>query len=297
MAAIIKKELRAYFNSWIGYIFLLILVGLVGVFFWQINIRSQIADFQLTLGNLPIFLLILIPVLTMRLFAEEARQKTDQLLFTAPVTVSSVVLAKFFSAFLLVCIALVITLVFPFMLSFYGDLPYSEIFTVYIGFALLIPCFIAVGMFISACTENQIIAAVITFFVMIFLYIMEAIVSFINDSVTASQAIGSSALISLIFIAIIIALLAYIIYDSTKNYYIAGGLALILISLSTGLYAYDTTIFDVMLVRGTQWLSIMTRFDNFNHGVLNVSDIIYYISFAGAFVYLTINVIEKRRWK
>jgi len=297
MAAIIKKELRAYFNSWIGYIFLFILVGLVGVFFWQINLGAQIGDFQFTLGSLPIFLLVLIPVLTMRLFAEEARQKTDQLLFTAPVTVSSVVLAKFFSAVLLVCIALAITVIFPFMLSFFGELPYSQIFAVYIGFVLLVPCFIAVGMFISACTENQIIAAVITFFVMIFLYIMENIVHFINDSVTASQAIGSSALISLIFIAVVIAVLAYIIYDSTKNYYIAGGLALILISVSTGVYAYDPSIFDVMLVRGTQWLSIMTRFDNFNNGVLNVSDIIYYITFAGIFVYLTINVIEKRRWK
>ena len=297
MTAIIRKELRGYFNSWIGYIFLFILVGLVGVFFALINLNYQTGDFQNTLANVTIFLLVLVPVLTMRLFAEEARQKTDQLLFTSPISILSIVFGKYLSAFLLACTGLILTLIYPVMIIPYGTLPGTEIFTVYLGYALMISCFISVGMFISACTENQIIAAVITFFVMIFMYIMDGIASSVNSMVTASQSSASAAMISLLFVAIIIALLAYIIYDSTKNYYAAGGTALILIAVASGIYIYDPAIFDGFIIRCTQWLSVMSRFTNFNKGVLNISDIIYYISFTAAFNYLSINAIEKRRWK
>ena len=297
MAAIIRKELRGYFTSWIGYIFLFILVGLVGVFFALINLNYQTGDFQNTLANLTIFLLILVPVLTMRLFAEEARQKTDQLLFTSPVSIVSIVFGKYLSAFILACIGLALTLIFPLMIAPYGKLPGTEIFTVYLGYALMISCFIAVGMFISACTENQIIAAVISFFVMIFMYIMDGIARSINDIVTASQSSASAAMISMLFVAVIIALLAYIVFDSTKNYYAAGGVALILIAIASGVYIYDASIFDGFIIRTTQWLSVMSRFTNFDNGILNVSDVVYYVSFTAAFVYLTINAIEKRRWK
>jgi ABC-2 type transport system permease protein len=297
VTAIIKKELRGYFNSWIGYIFLFILVGLVGVFFALVNLNYQMGNFQDTLTNITIFLLILIPVLTMRLFAEEARQKTDQLLFTSPVTVTSIVLGKFLSAFILACTGLALTLIYPVMIIPYGTLPGAEIFVVYLGYALLIACFISVGMFISACTENQLISAVITFFVMIFMYIMDGIASQITSIVTASQSTSSAAMISLLFVAIIIAVLAYIIYDATKNYYAAGGLALILIAAAAGLYVYDASMFDGFLTKSIQWISLMSRFTNFENGVLNIADIIYYISFAAMFIYLSVNVIEKRRWK
>ena len=297
MTAIIRKELRGYFNSWIGYIFLFILVGLVSIFFAFYNLAGQNGNFQYTLTNITIFLLIIIPVLTMRLFAEEARQKTDQLLFTAPISITSIVLGKYLSAFILACIGLALTVIFPLMISRFGELPTSEIFTVYLGYTLLISCFISVGMFISACTENQIISAVFTFFVMIFMYIMDSIANAINNTITASQTTASAALISLSFVAVIIAILAYIVYDSTKNYYVAGGLALVLIAAACGVYAFDASIFDGILVKSAQWLSVMSRFTNFESGVLSVSDIVYYITFTAAFIYLSINAIEKRRWK
>jgi len=297
MSAIIRKELRSYFNSWIGYIFLFILIGLVGIFFAFINIRYQNGDFQNTLNQITIFLLILIPVLTMRLFAEEARQKTDQLLFTAPVSISSIVIGKFLSAFILACMGMAITAVYPLMISGFGTLPSTQILTLYLGFVLLIACFISVGMFVSVCTENQIIAAVITFLLMIFMFIMDAVVSFINDTINNSQSASSASLVSVGFIALVVVLLAYLVYDSTKNLYAGGITLLILVAAATGLYFYNSSMFDGIIVKVTQWLSVMSRFDNFNNGILNVSDIIYYISFTAAFIYLSINTLEKRRWR
>jgi len=297
MGAIIRKEMRGYFNSWIGYIFLFILLGLVGIFFTFTNLMYQSGDFQNTLNSIVIFLLILIPVLTMRLFAEEARQRTDQLLFTAPVSIRSIVLGKFISAFLLACIGMVLTAVFPLMIMPYGQLPGPTIMTLYLGFILLIACFISVGMFVSVCTENQIIAAVVTFLIMIFMFIMDAIVSAINNALANSQASASGSLVSIAFVAVLIALLVYLVYDSTKNAYVAGALALILIAVAVGVYFYNSTFFDGIIVKVTQWLSVMSRFDNFNNGILNVSDIIYYISFTAVFIYLSINTLEKRRWR
>ena len=297
MTAIIKKEMRSYFNSWIGYIFLFILVGLVGIFFSFYNLGGQNGDFQNTLNQITIFLLIMIPVLTMRLFAEEARQRTDQLLFTAPVSVSSIVIGKFLSAFFLACIGLAITVLYPLMISRFGTLPTAQISTLYLGFILLIACFISVGMFISVSTENQIIAAVITFLIMVFMFIMDAIVNAINSAITNSSASSSASLVSVGSVALIIIIVAYIVYDSTKNFYAGAFAGLILIAAAAGLYFYNSAVFDGIIVKVTQWLSVMSRFDNFNNGILNISDIIYYISFTAAFIYLSINTLEKRRWR
>jgi ABC-2 type transport system permease protein len=297
MSAIMKKEMRGYFNSWIGYVFLFILVALVAVFFALINLYSMSANFQDALGNIPIFCLILVPVLTMRIFAEEARQKTDQLLYTSPVTVPSIVMAKFLSAFILALIGLAITGLFAVMIMPYGKLPGPQIMTSYLGYALLFAAFISVGMFISACTDNQIIAAVVSFFVLMFLYIMDGIASYISNIVTSTSTGSSSGLVSLVFVAVVIAVLAYIIYDSTKNFYVSLSVAVILLAAAIVVYIVKSSAFDGLLVKVVNWFSIMTRFDNFSNGILSISDIIYYISFTGAFIYLTINTIEKRRWK
>jgi ABC-2 type transport system permease protein len=297
MLAIIKKEMRGYFNSWIGYVFLFILVGLVGVFFTLINLYGMSSAFQNALGNITILLLVIVPVLTMRLFAEEARQKTDQLLYTSPVSVTSIVLAKFLSAFALALLGLLITVLYCLMITPYGTLPFAEIFTSYLGYALLMAAFISLGMFVSACTENQIIAAVVTFFALIFMYIMDSVADFISNSVTASSTGGSAALTSLVFCVIVIGILLYLIYDSTKHLYLTFFIGLVLLAATIGLLVYDQTIFDGLLVNIVRWFSVLSRFTSFNQGILNLADIVYYFSFAGLFIYLSINAIEKRRWR
>ncbi|MDR1001492.1 MAG: ABC transporter permease [Clostridiales bacterium] len=297
MIAIIKKEMRGYFNSWIGYVFLFILVGLVGVFFTLINIYSMSGAFQNALGNITILLLLLVPVLTMRLFAEEARQKTDQLLYTSPVPVTSIVLAKFLSAFALAVLGLLITVIYCLMITPYGTLPVAEIFTSYLGYALLMAAFISMGMFVSACTENQIIAAVVTFFAMIFMYIMESMANFISSNLTSSSTGGSAALPSLAFCVIVVGIVLYLIYDSTKHLYLTLFIGLVLLAATVGLLVYDQTIFDGLLVNVVKWFSVLSRFTSFSQGILNLADIVYYFSFTGLFIYLSINAIEKRRWR
>ncbi|MDR3239609.1 MAG: ABC-2 transporter permease [Clostridiales bacterium] len=290
MTAILKKELRNYFNSWIGYVFLFILVGLTGIIFSLINLLNQSTAFVNVMSYFTIFMLILMPVLTMRLFAEEARQKTDQLIFTSPVTVAGIVAAKFLAALILALIGLALTFIFPLLIAPYGTLSFAPVLTAYLGYILLIAAFIAVGVFISVLTDNQIIAAVGTFVVMLVFYIMDWIASGLSSGPAAS------ATASIIFIAALLALLAYLIYNSTKNIYAASLLPLILLAVVVALYVARPAVFDGLIVKVIRWFSIMDRFNSFNNGVINIADIVYYITFTIAFLYFSVNAIEKRRW-
>ena len=287
MIAIYKKEMRTYFTQMMGYIFLGFLLVLMGIWFSQLNVFSRNANFHLTLDSVTIFFFILMPVLTMRLFSEEVRQKTDQLLFTSPLTVMGIVLGKFFAAISLFLLGVGITVLLPLMIRNYGSLPVSQIIGAYIGFVLLGACCIAIGLFISVLTENQIIAAVGTMGAIFVMFLIE----------TIARNMPTSTFASLVFVALIIAAVVAVWYNSTRKIIATAVVGLLAIGIAAGLYWHNNLIFDGIIVRALLWFSLYARFDNFARGVLSLADIVYYVSFSALFVYLTANVIEKRRWR
>ncbi len=286
MIAIFKKELRTYFTTLTGYAFLGFFVLITGYFFMSQNVAAASADYSETLLGTMIMFLILVPVLTMRLFAEEARQKTDQLLYTAPLKVTDIVLGKFFAASALFLVGLIITMVFPFMLSRYGEVNVPGIIGVTVGYFLMGVCLISVGIFISVLTDNQIVAAAGTFAVLFLLLMIDNIAN--NAPITRIP--------SLIFVGVIILAVLIVLYSSTKN--IAGTvlIGVICYALLAAAYFFIPSLFDSTIIRVLGWLSVLNRFQNFYIGVFGLSDVIYYITFASAFLYLTATVIEKRRW-
>lgn len=286
MIAILKKELRTYFTTLTGYAFLGFFVLITGYFFMSQNVAAASADYSETLLGTMIMFLILVPVLTMRLFAEEARQKTDQLLYTAPLKVTDIVLGKFFAASALFLVGLIITMVFPFMLSRYGEVNVPGIIGVTVGYFLMGVCLISVGIFISVLTDNQIVAAAGTFAVLFLLLMIDNIAN--NAPITRIP--------SLIFVGAIILAVLIVLYSSTKN--IAGTvlIGVICYALLAAAYFFIPSLFDSTIIRVLGWLSVLNRFQNFYIGVFGLSDVIYYITFASAFLYLTATVIEKRRW-
>ena len=289
MIAIYKKELRTYFTQMVGYAFLAFMILLVGMFFIFVNIFPASGNFGGTLASSGILFFILVPILTMRLFSEETRHKTDQLLFTSPLTVAQIVVGKFLAAFSLFLIGVGATVLFPLIMRrFTADgLPASQIVGSYIGFILVGAACIAVGMFISVLTDNQIIAAVATFAA---IYVM-----FIMESIAMTMPISTAA--SLVFVAVVILAVAAIWYYSTRHWISSAVLAVLGVSVAVGLYIYDNLIYDAIIVRALLWFSIYTRFHILSHGVLNLADLVYYFSFAALFVYLTMNIIEKRKWR
>jgi ABC-2 type transport system permease protein len=287
MLPIIKKELRAYFNSMTGYIFLGFLVIITAIYFALICVSQLNPAYYGVISSTSIMFLILIPTLTMRLFAEEARQKTDQLLFTSPVPLNKIVLGKYTAALLLFLLGMAITAVFPMIIANYGTLPTAQIAGAFLGYILLGAAFIAVGMFISVLTENQIIAAVATFAVLFIFYIM--------DTIASNMPVDTRS--SVIFICVLILLLAFVVYDATKNLAAGVIVAAIGVVIAGGLFIINNLIYDGAITKILLWFSVLSRFSNFEMGVLNLTDIVYYITFSMAFIYMTTNVIEKRRWR
>jgi len=287
MTAIYKKEMRAYFSHMMGYIFLAILILIIAIGFALGNVLSLSANFHRALENATTFFFVLIPILTMRLFSEEARQKTDQLIFTSPLSVLSIVAGKFLAAFSLFMLATAATLIMPIMLSRFGDVPVAQVAGTYIGFALIGAACIAVGVFISVLTDNQIIAAVITVAAVFIMFIINAVAVIMPTTTFAS----------FMFVLAIIAAVVAVWYNATRKIVATAIVAVIALAIAGGLYMFNNLIFDGIIVRVLLWFSIFGRFENFSRGILNINDIVYYISFSALFLYMTVNVIEKRRWR
>jgi len=285
MTAIIMKELRTYFSQMTGYIFLALNTLLTALFFVASSVFNP--NFHSVLGSITFLFFIMIPTLTMRLFADEVKNRTDQLLFTSPLAVWQIVLGKYLAAAFLFIGAMVVTMLFPLIISQFGPLPVSQITGAYIGYILMGLGFIAIGLFVSVMTENQIIAAVATAGSIFLIFLLDPI----------AGGMPANANSSLIFVGILVVAVAGVLYNSTKNIFAGVILAVIGFAGAGILFYMNNLMFDALIPRFFRWFSFFVRFTNLTNGVMNLADIVFYITFAVVFIYLTINVIEKRRWR
>ena len=223
ITTIIKRELFSYFTTMTGWVLVGLFVFVSAVYFVLINVLGLLPNYSITLHNKTLMFMILVPAMTMRLFAGDVRQITDRLLFTLPVGSGEIVLGKFLGVVILFLSALGITVMFPVILSFFGYLPVAQIAGTFIGFAFVGCSFVAIGLLISSISNSQILSAISTFCVLLVLFLAEAIAP------------------------------------------------------------------------GLRWMFIMSRFDNFARGILNISDIVYYVTFIAAIVFFTIIVVDSRQ--
>lgn len=187
MKAIMDREFDSYFNSMLGYVFLAMFLLLTGVGFTITNLLGLSSDMT---GFFSSFLIIIatfiLPVLTMRLFSEDKKLKTDQLLITSPISISEMVLGKFFAAFSVFLTGTLITLIYPIVINFFGTLPVAETISCYVGFILLGATIISIGTFMSSLTESQVIAAISTIGILIIVYILGSLSSNMSNVVIAT---------------------------------------------------------------------------------------------------------------
>ncbi|MBR1866574.1 MAG: ABC transporter permease [Lachnospiraceae bacterium] len=184
MRAVYKRELEGYFKSMTGYVFLFFVFLIVGIYYKAYNLNSGYPSMNVTLNSVTFLFLIAIPVLTMRVLSEERRQKTDQLLLTAPVSIEKIVCGKFFALVTVFLIPMAVLCLYPLIMGRFGTVSYVQNYTAILGFTLLGAANIAVGLFISSLTENPIIAAVLTFLVIFLSYIMSGLESFLPSSMS-----------------------------------------------------------------------------------------------------------------
>lgn len=233
MLAVLKKELKAYFMSPVGYIFVGAIIFISSLFFMSGVVLTQRADISVVFSNINAVYLFLAALLTMRLFAEEKNKKTDQLLLSAPVRITDIVLGKYLAAMSVFGISLVISLAYPVIMCMYAKPAISEIIGSYVGFILLWGCFISIGVFVSSLTESQVIAGVLTF--------------------------------------------AALLVISTVPQFT--------VSMQDGFFK------DVIGV-----ISLYDKYAEFQRGILNIQSVIYYLSFIFVFLFLTVRIIDKRRY-
>lgn len=183
MGAIYKKEMAQYFRTPMGYVFLAILLLICGFYFTYSNLYQLNADVRSYFTGILMFIMFIIPLLTMRSFSEERKLKTDQLLYTSPVGLPSIVLGKFFAAMTVFCIGMGVTILFPVILGVYGDVDPFVAVGNYFGLILAVAAFVAIGVFISAKTENQISAAVASYCAIFFLWLVGSFSTYIRQGI------------------------------------------------------------------------------------------------------------------
>ena len=181
MWAIIKKEVRTYFLSPIGYVFVGLFLLMASLFFYSEVLVTGSTMFSNIFYSLSTILIMIVPLLTMRTFSEERKDGTEQLLLTAPRSVTSIVLGKFFAALIVLLIAVVLTFIYYIILMFLGNPNIKTSLVTVFGFILLGAALISFGMFASSITENQIIAGIITIAFLVMTLFMQDLNSFFEN--------------------------------------------------------------------------------------------------------------------
>ena len=240
MGAIWKREMQNYYLTSIGYVFMGIFLLVGGVMFFLGNIMSMTPSVATLLGNLNYIFMLTVPILTMRLLSEEKRTKTDQLLLTSPRSLWDIVLGKYLAASTVVALTTSCTLAYVFILSRYTNQLYpAAIACNYLGFLLLCLSYVAIGVLMSALTESQVSAAVLTLGVNVLLEVLESVFS-------------------------------------SEAFTLPGTLSFLRPVLS--------------------WFRLYSRYNQFAAGRLSFANVLYYLSFSGLMLFLTVRVLDRRRW-
>ena len=286
MRAVFRHELSSYFTGLSGYVFGAFLLLFAGIYTMAYNIKNALSNFEYVLSGMSFIFLIIVPILTMRVLAEEKRQKTDQLLYSLPLTMTQVVMGKYAAMLVMLLVPLAIISIYPLILSAYGNVNLAAAYGALTGFFFLGAALLAVGTFVSSLTESQAVAAGLCFVVLLVNYFLSSLASFLSTTAFASFAA----------FAVCIALLALIFWRMTKSGFGASVIFIALESVLFALYTFRKDSFGGLFPTLLQRLSLFARFEQFVNGVFDITAIVFYISVIGVFLFISVQSMEKRRW-
>lgn len=287
MKAIYKKELASYFRSMTGYVLIAFLIMFTGIYFMVYNMYQGYPYFSYALSAVMTILLIWIPVLTMRSFAEERRGKTDQLLLTAPVRIRSIVLGKYFAMVSVFLIPVLVFCLFPLLIKASGTAYLLTDYSALLQFFLVGCVFIAVGMFFSSLTESPVIAAVSNFTVIIILYLWSNLLDYIPDSSATNLAV---------MVVLILCVCGWL-YHLMQNKFLSIIMAVAAVIASIIFFVIDSTRYESLFSELLGKFDLLAGFNDaaFNN-IFNVPAVILQLTVVAVFIFLTVQSIEKRRW-
>jgi len=286
MIAVLKHELRIYFHSLTAYVFGAFLLAFVGIGAMLYNIQAAVSNFEFVLSFGCLVFVVIVPILTMRVIAEERKQKTDQLLYALPITTSQVIAGKYLALLSVYLIPMCLICVYPLIFSRYGDVYLLTSYGSILAFFIVGAALIALGIFISSLTDNQGFAAGIGIAVILLNYY----------SVSLSEYVSSTAFGSAAAMCVLVIVLGVVIRHLTKNDRFAYGVCFILIAGIVITYCIDAAKFEGLLPAIMAKLSLFERFYGFVNGIFDMTSIVYYITVAVFFLFLSVQSLEKRRY-
>ena len=286
MTAIYKRELKSYLTSMVGYLFIFFILVLTGIYFSAYQLSAAYPKFEYTLSAVTFVFLIGVPILTMRVLAEERKQKTDQLLLTAPVAVGNIVIGKYLALVTVYAIPILVMCTYPLIMSKFGTVAFGSAYTAILGFFLLGCANIAIGVFMSALTESQVIAAVLTFVLLFAFYMMNGISSFFSKT----------SMSTCVTFGLLILAAAIILYTMIKNALISAIVAVIGEVILVVIYVVKSSVFEGGIQKVLNIFNLSGHFDNFTSNIFDIKGIVYFLSVIAVCLFLTMQSISKRRW-
>ena len=286
MTAIFKREFRSYFTGMVGYAVAAVSLFFLGLYFTNRNLLYQSSDFAGVLYTTTLILLFLLPAVSMRSFAEERRARTDQLLLTSPVSIPAIVAGKFLAQLAVFCVPLTAAAVMPLILTAFGKVSLISAYAALLGYILLGGACLAVGTFISCLTENQIVAYLASFVVLLIAYLMNGIKTmFTSGNILAFEVFALVLLAASAAVGVV-----------CKNI-LAGGAVLAvgaaaLFALFILRPAWLLSAFDAVLTA----LALFAPYAEIIGGSFSLPVILYYLSVIGVFLFFTGQTLERRRW-
>lgn len=286
MKAVLKHELSGYFHSLTAYVFGAFLLVFVGIGSMLYNIQQAVANFEYVLGFISLIFVGLVPILTMRVLAEERKQRTDQLLYSLPITTTDIILGKYLALLVVFLIPLVIVAFYPLIFAKFGDVYLLTSYGSLIAFFIMGAALIAIGMFISSLTENLGMAS---------RYLCGSCIVQLLQCQFGGY-ISSSVIGSIIALVVLILIVGLIIKILTKNDAVAAGVGAVLLIAVAVIYFAKKSVFEGLLPNIMKTLSLFERFYTFVNGVFDMTVIVFYLSVIVFFLFLCVQSLEKRRY-
>lgn len=286
MIAVLKHELKNYFHSLTAYVFGGFLLAFVGIGAMLYNIQAAVSNFEFVLSFGSLVFVVIVPILTMRVIAEERKQKTDQLLYALPITTTQVIVGKYLALLTVYLLPLCIVALYPLIFAQFGDVYLLTSYGSILAFFVMGAALIALGVFISSLTDNQGFAAGIGIAVILLNYY----------SVSLSEYVSSTAFGAAVALCVIILALGAVIKYLTKAENLAYGVCFVLIAAVAVICFVDSTKFEGLLPSIMTKLSLFNRFNVFVNGVFDMTAIVYYATVIVFFLFLSVQSLEKRRY-
>lgn len=289
MGAIYKRELKAAFTGMTGPIFIAYVLIFMGFYAVSVVLQGLSPHFEYVILYAGFFSLLAVPVLTMRSLPEERHNKTDQLLFSLPITTLDIVLGKYLAMVTVFAVPVVTLSLYPLVSLMFvteGSLNFLTIYGTILCYFLLGCAVIGICMFLSSMTESQVISAIVNIAALILIYMISGVASLIPQSGAVS-----------LFILLVAALaVGYIVWLVCKNVIVGASVGGVLAVATVVTYVVKAELFDGLARELVSKLTLFEAIDSFAYGVLDVTAILYYLSIACLFVFLTVQSVEKRRW-